>query len=878
MLYPGARPFQPMPSGVVLAGMQPQQSAPMQMQPVPGAVQLGGIASPNVGPAMSAPGVPPVQGMAQLPGMVPISLNQQQLQQLHQQAAATGIPPNILLQQHQQHMAAIAAGQVPPMQPMFLQPNGLPPQLPPNDPRFAAHQHLLAQQAQVQAQQQQQFMLNNPQLFQQQQQFLLQQQRQQQQQWYMQQQQHQEQMRQQQQQQQAQQQHQHQQQQAQQQSAQQQAQQSMTRSPNSGSSQSSSPHSSPSLSANLPNLTPLPNSALSAAPGQLPPSFSPPLSAAATGQSTLQGQPRLPGQSTFSPLTPAFVPGGAFTPGPPRQPSALNQNAPPFRAAGYAGQQGPPPGRRSTAPRSAALAIIDPDTNTEIDTSDLKQKDETVYSVQGGGGKDADGKEATAASDAADAASGSDSSDSSVDGEDMPDTTPAPRMPLAILSPSSLRQKKDADSDKTETAGNVSQTATAPAAAAAAASSTLAPSTATTPATSDSAAPAAGAASAASTSSTATSSAASSASAASTSSSVAPATVAPTRPVLSLARPGVKDEAVESITASLERASIREEKEEAQDDEDNEDDDDESQAQRQEEEQDEQGEEGEEGEEESKQEEPATNGSTTAPVVPAVIEGGVLKDGRMTYSREFLISVNHSRVAPVDWPTNLPSEMIATPKTASPLTGPPRKGSGDRGGAGLSSLPSHGRRSVGGAGPYPTGPNAGGAQDVRNLRSGGMTPSGRSSGQVRFEQQLPARPDRMSRSSSGNVKEMTRDGRAPSATGRDRDGRDGRDNRGRSQQTSNLPPVAPLSKSETRWQPGQGDSTEIDLIKKKFLSLLNKVRAQRTLRSFQPHMQLEVPPACSRMCGRTHAFSPASLCSVLPSSSPSTSSTRSALS
>ena len=98
----------------------------------------------------------------------------------------------------------------------------------------------------------------------------------------------------------------------------------------------------------------------------------------------------------------------------------------------------------------------------------------------------------------------------------------------------------------------------------------------------------------------------------------------------------------------------------------------------------------------------------------------------------------------------------------------------------------------------------------------------------------------MSRSTSGNMKELTREGRVQSAGGkdRDRDGRDGRDGRGRgSQQTSNLPPVAPLKVSDTRWQPGQGSNSEMDVIKKKVLSLLNKVSlypsiiAQRSLDS-----------------------------------------------
>ena len=133
-----------------------------------------------------------------------------------------------------------------------------------------------------------------------------------------------------------------------------------------------------------------------------------------------------------------------------------------------------------------------------------------------------------------------------------------------------------------------------------------------------------------------------------------------------------------------------------------------------------------------------------------------------------------------------------------------------------------------GMGAFPPGMGGGGsgAQDVRAQR-GGVTPSGRSSGPagvVRFDtqqqqQQQPMGRDRMSRSSSGNLRDMPRDGR-----GNQQGGRDMRD-RGRAMQnnTPNLPPVAPLSKSATRWEAGMGVSSAMEGIKKKALSLLNKL-------------------------------------------------------
>ena len=87
MLFPGARPFQPMQPGGMMAPMQQPPTSPMQMQqPVPGAVQLG-LTSPNVGPTLPAPSV---SGMPQLP-MVSIGLTPQQaMAQLHQARGCSG--------------------------------------------------------------------------------------------------------------------------------------------------------------------------------------------------------------------------------------------------------------------------------------------------------------------------------------------------------------------------------------------------------------------------------------------------------------------------------------------------------------------------------------------------------------------------------------------------------------------------------------------------------------------------------------------------------------------------------------------------------------------------------------------------------------------
>ena len=216
-----------------------------------------------------------------------------------------------------------------------------------------------------------------------------------------------------------------------------------------------------------------------------------------------------------------------------------------------------------------------------------------------------------------------------------------------------------------------------------------------------------------------------------------------------------------------------------------------------------------------------------------------MRDGRLTYSREFLLSLSDCRSRPSSFPSSLPPEILATAKTAPPIVTPQRKGSAERGAAwdkqqqpGLSSLPVT-RRALSSVGPsYPPGmtpSGSGGAQDVRaHHRGAAATPSSRDRGGavgVRFESQPPLRQDRLSRSNSGNLKELTRDGRQPSSSGKDRDGRDGRDRGGGrgGMSAPSLPPVAPLSKTASRWEPGKGGSTEMDGIKKKVLALLNKL-------------------------------------------------------
>ena len=132
---------------------------------------------------------------------------------------------------------------------------------------------------------------------------------------------------------------------------------------------------------------------------------------------------------------------------------------------------------------------------------------------------------------------------------------------------------------------------------------------------------------------------------------VAPAPAAPTRPVLSLSRPsGVKEEKADTISQPARATqAVKDEKKEAAQDEDDVD-----------EEEDEEAEDARSSRtimmrtRRVSRRSPAVNGTAKAAPAPAV-EGGVMKDGRLTYSREFsAVTHQQPRQAPADWPTNLP--------------------------------------------------------------------------------------------------------------------------------------------------------------------------------------------------------------------------------
>jgi hypothetical protein len=170
-------------------------------------------------------------------------------------------------------------------------------------------------------------------------------------------------------------------------------------------------------------------------------------------------------------------------------------------------------------------------------------------------------------------------------------------------------------------------------------------------------------------------------------------------------------------------------------------------------------------------------------------------DGRMKYDRSFLLTFSSIVQKPANFPPEIAKEILADLKNTS-------QRSGNRANEGGKNWNSQRNRQFNGQGRTgnPQTPRSGPGSSSQNSPS--------SQGQKKRQQQ-----------SSNTITPLTR----VTAVKGPIDNR-----RGVSSQTlSLLPAVAPLAKTENAWQPGKAVETEMDKVRKKCLSLLNKLTREK---------------------------------------------------
>jgi hypothetical protein len=219
----------------------------------------------------------------------------------------------------------------------------------------------------------------------------------------------------------------------------------------------------------------------------------------------------------------------------------------------------------------------------------------------------------------------------------------------------------------------------------------------------------------------------------------------------------------------------------------------------------------------------ATEQLNSLPVKPVLLP--LAEGDRRTYSKDFLLNFQHITQKTTDFPKDLPVEVLAD--NALGIVGSmnkqqrtPQNQQGQRGG----------RQQAGTKQDY-NQQNSGRGQQQQQQQRGGVNvngsqhhPSHHQQGQgqdIRRQAQAQQVTPKSGRNNQqqGEIPQQGKMKRQQSGGS----GRKGKNQQQQQQQQQPLTPVAPLVKSENRWEIGRGADSELESVKKKALALLNKL-------------------------------------------------------